>query len=114
METRTVKISDLQPTDTLKDSTMRYYSSLTQEEFIRLQKPQVWSTDQGLIISDGNNYTVFCASRGQEKIEVQYGGHPENFLFLLDKDLENARILKELGVNSPYDLLNLIDWSKFH
>lgn len=112
MEIKRFKIADLQPGAVLNENTIRYYSSLSSEEFSRLSKPQVWDikSEGWLLISDGNNYTSFCAKNGEEEIEVQYCGDPGNFLFLLDAELEKAKLLRLKGIKSHYDLLHTICW----
>lgn len=112
MEIKRFKIAELQPGAVLNENTIRYYSSLSSEEFFKMPKPQVWNIESEgwLLISDGNNYTSFCAKNGQEEIEVQYEGDPGNFLFLLDAELEQAKLLRSNGIKSPYDLLHTICW----
>ena len=95
-------VSDLMPSDLPKDRTIAYYFSLSEEE-IKTHIPQVWLTDEGYVLSDGNNYVVFHCYRGFSEIEVGDD---------INKTVRDVKILKELGVESPYDLVKLVDWGK--
>jgi hypothetical protein len=115
MEIKRVPISELQPSDTPRDSTICYYNSLG-DGLNKLERlPQVWETDEGLLISDGNNYVVFQAYKGVDEIEVEYQSRSSldqfSHIFAdgVDRLLEDVQILKGLGVTSPYDLVDLVD-----
>ena len=106
-------VSDLMPSDLPKDRTIAYYFSLSEEE-IKTHIPQVWLTDDGYVLSDGNNYVVFHCYRGFSEIEVNYCGRCNEEMFGddINKTVRDVKILKELGVESPYDLVKLVDWGK--
>ena len=56
------------------------------------------------MISDGNNRIAYCARQGAKDVLVEYKGHcPEEFLFILEQDIEKAKQLRQQGIFSPYD-----------
>lgn len=103
-----VKISQLQPSDVPRKGTLKFYSSLTLEQLSNLQtKPQVWVTDNGLIISDGNNYIFENVRRGVEEVEVDLNYEQRGYGFPTEETCRDANSLRSIGINSPYDFSRL-------
>lgn len=102
--TRIFKISDLQPTHIPKRSTLAYYGSLSPDQLQKMPKPQVWASDLGPIISDGNNYVFYHYRNGNEEIEVEYVEVPSEYKFLLDSAVLDAEIFRYHGIVTPKDL----------
>ncbi|MEK6891523.1 MAG: hypothetical protein AABX03_05305 [Nanoarchaeota archaeon] len=103
-----VKINQLQPSDVPRKDTLKFYSSLTLEQLGKLDhKPQVWVTNEGLIVSDGNNYIFENARRGLEEVEVDLCGDGSNFGFPTEDTLNDIGYLRNIGIKSPYDFFRL-------
>ena len=103
-----VKIEELQPSDVPRKKTLKYYSSLSFEELFNLStKPQVWVTDLGLIVSDGNNYIFESARRGLREIEVEINKEMKEYGFPTNETIIDATALREIGVKSCYDFFNI-------
>jgi hypothetical protein len=104
----------LQPTDTLRDGTMAFYSSLGDSFYSLSEIPQVWETSKGLLVSDGNNYVVYSARDGQSEVNVDLKaeGDGVGLRHYLSELEEDAEVMRSLGVRSPFDLVGSIDWGK--
>tara|TARA_Y100000310_G_scaffold252763_1_gene259490 strand:+ start:374 stop:736 length:363 start_codon:yes stop_codon:yes gene_type:complete len=104
----------LQPTDTLRDRTMSFYSSLGKSFYSLEEIPQVWNTSRGLLVSDGNNYVVYSARDGQLEVNVDLKGEEEGvgLQHYISELEEDAEVMRSLGVRSPFDLVGSIDWGK--
>ena len=100
-----IPIIELQPADTLREDVQVYLAEFSIEQVEGIQRPpQVWDIENFRMISDGNNRIAYCASKGAEDVLVEYKGScPEEFLFILEQDIEKARQLRSKGIFSPYD-----------
>ncbi|MBS3092517.1 hypothetical protein J4466_03805 [Candidatus Pacearchaeota archaeon] len=114
MQIRTIPIKYLTPTDIPRDEVMKFYSILDSYTFSILPMPQVWLSRKELFISDGNNYVVFSAYKGKKEIKAELRREIEEPVFSswLEETKADAKILKLLGVKSPYDLVPLVDWNR--
>src|SRR3989344_7555354 len=72
MTIRRFAVERLQPTTALNLTTIIYLSSLSNSKLREKGRPQVLDTDEGLIISDGNNRSADWARRGERFISVEY------------------------------------------
>jgi hypothetical protein len=107
------KILDLQPTHIPKRSTLAYYGSLSQEQLQKMPKPQVWASDLGPIISDGNNYIFYHLRTGSQEIEADYVEIPLQYSYLLESAILDAEIFRSYGIRSPKDLCKFMYCSIF-
>ncbi len=112
MPARLIEIAELQPTDTLRPEAVAYFMSLSHEEIReRHGIPQVWETERGIIISDGNNRTGVYARKGIKRLEVDFQKGikdiPDYFLDYLNGIISQAEVLKMQGIYTPYDLWNI-------
>ncbi|MBI2628895.1 hypothetical protein HYW74_02335 [Candidatus Pacearchaeota archaeon] len=114
MQIRTIPIKYLMPTDVPRDEVMEFYSILDSYTFSIMPIPQVWLCKKELLVSDGNNYIVFSAYNRKKEIKVELRREIEEPVFSswLEETKADAKILKLLGVKSPYDLVPLVDWSR--
>lgn len=108
MPARVVSISDLQPTDTLREESVSYLAALSLEEIeARHGIPQVWETSSGLLVSDGNQRLATTAKRGKMQVLVDYcrpGKIPAGESEFIDLIIERAEQLRKKGVYTPLDL----------
>tara|TARA_Y100000310_G_scaffold300403_1_gene336057 strand:- start:1430 stop:1762 length:333 start_codon:yes stop_codon:yes gene_type:complete len=107
MPAKKVRISDLQPTDTLRTETVSFLETLTPETIVSMGLPQVWDTSEGLLISDGNHRAAVLASKGHKTMDVDYVNEQEVKLYCssdLSLVLRRARELMKKGIYSPSDL----------
>ncbi len=109
MPARLIEIAELQPTDTLRVEVINYYSALSNDEIkAKHGVPQVWQTNRGMLISDGNNRTGIYAKRGAKLIEVDFQDGINNILDCFSEYLEEivsrAEDLRKQGIFSPHDL----------
>lgn len=107
MPARLIKISELQPTDLLRESSQLYLQTLSVNQIERMHGiPQVWETPEGLLISDGNQRTANYAKRkiNQIKVDYQKTDIPDYFLDCLNLIISRAELLKRQGIYSPQDL----------
>ncbi|MHA1866257.1 MAG: hypothetical protein ACTSWZ_07110 [Candidatus Heimdallarchaeaceae archaeon] len=107
-----IDLANLQPTNHLDPQVTIFFRELTEQEIDDLEQeeglglPQVWETEAGLIISDGNHRTAIRASRGRTKVLVDYQGKVPEYLASEEIEiLRRAKKMRVLGVYSPYDLL---------
>lgn len=108
MPARLVNLAELQPTDTLRADTISFLETLTPEQILDIKgQIQVWETNKGLLISDGNNRAAVLVSKGRQKIEVDYISRREAETYcpdFLDTVIGRAESLSSKGILSPYDL----------
>lgn len=111
METRMVRLIDLQPTHIPRSKSINFLKNLSREELEKLGLPQIWETPEGLLISDGNNRCLRYASLGLHEIEVDYCREdgPYGFLIRMDELKDMAKHLRERLIFSPYDLCRTRD-----
>lgn len=105
MPARIMRIADLQPTDVLRQESLAYLESLTNEEIKNSGTMQVWETSHGILLSDGNNRTAILAKRGERKVKVDYHnsrGMAEDSFIKVHAEL--AKKLRQRGIYSPMDL----------
>ena len=106
MKIKNVLIKDLQPTDDLRQETQRNFFSLSEEKLKQIRPlPQIWRTDNFLMISDGNNRVAHYCLRGKKEILVEYYESAENFHFLLEETIQIAEEFRRRGIFTPYDLV---------
>ena len=104
---RTVKIIDLQPTDQLRTGTLSFLETLSLNEIHELGAPQAWETQEGLLISDGNNRVAVLARKGQETVDVDYNNIHEisnEHTYFKNEITQRAKELRERGIYSFDDL----------
>tara|TARA_Y100000310_G_C20577130_1_gene761003 strand:- start:502 stop:867 length:366 start_codon:yes stop_codon:yes gene_type:complete len=119
MRTKRLPIRELQPTDLPTDRTMAFYDSLG-EGFYDLDKiPQVWKTNKGYFISDGNNQIFMSAYKGKKDVEVDFNdldnldpAYKGFFEEAIEEMQEGAQALRELGVANVYDLFDSFNFQK--
>lgn len=107
MPARLINLEDLQPTDTLRESSQSYLQTLTYEEIEKRHGlPQVWKTDIGLLISDGNQRAADAYKKGLKEIRVDFQTDdiPDYFLDYLNLVISEAELLRKQGIHSPKDL----------
>ena len=108
MPARLIEIAELQPTDTLRQEAVSYLSELSLIEIeSRHGMPQVWETEKGLLISDGNQRIATMAKRGEIHAKVDYcnlGKVPAAESYFLDTITKRAEQLRNQGIYSPGDL----------
>ena len=111
MKTKRLPIKDLQPTDLPTDGAMNYYAALGDGITDLTTLPQVWKVGDEYYISDGNNHVLMQAYRGNKDVKVDYKelveldpAFRDSFQEVIDEMEEGAKLLKELGVKSVYDL----------
>ena len=108
MSTQLVLLSRLRPTDIINPATVSFLEKLSTEQIKSLVGvPQVWETDEGLLISDRNNRAAVLAKRGLTAIEVDYNHQrdlSEHFTDLLSEVIAKAKNLTNRGIYTPYDL----------
>ena len=119
MTKKKLPIRDLQPTDLPKDGVMDHYRSLGDEFYDLKELPQVWKTEEGYLISDGNNQILMSACKGNEEVEVDFNDfndlnpiYRELFEESIIEMREGAEALRDLGVKSVYDLFDSFNFQK--
>jgi hypothetical protein len=113
MNTKRLLIRDLQPTDLPTDGAMNYYAALGDGITDLATLPQVWKVGDEYYISDGNNYVLMQAYLGNKDVEVDYrdlaelnSAFRDSFEEAIVEMEEGAKVLKDLGVTSVYDLVS--------
>ena len=104
MPARIIEIADLQPIDFLRVQSVLYLETL---DIRNLTPPQVWHTQEGMLVSDSNNSLALLARSREKQVEVDYNDARsirEGDDLFIDTINELARQMKKKGVYSPSDL----------
>jgi hypothetical protein len=102
-----VKISELQPTDTLRKEQIEFFSKLNIEEILSLNpQPQIWDIDGWQIVTDGNNRLGYLSKQEIEYLEFEKIDKEiaERYGFPLEEEIKRAEELMNQGVYSLKDL----------
>lgn len=101
-----MNLSDLLVSDTPRKKSQEYFRINGIDAIDDL--PEVWNSNIGNIISDGNNRAYFLAEKGESKIAVNYRGDLPIFAYTHTNIVDDAQKLKNSGINSAYDLVKKI------
>ena len=107
MVLRRVHLKKLQPTDFSEDS-LPFLLSLSTNQIRELNKedfPQVWETEDGDYISDGNTRLAVMALRGVKYAEVDYNSIDDRYNQMVDdwETREQGQLMRQQGIKTLYD-----------
>ena len=106
MPPKTISISEFQPTESLRQAAISFLELLQPDDILKIGPIQIWKTELGNLISDGNQRAAVLTEKGVKEIEVDYQEEiPEYLDNFRDIVLERAQALQQAGIFTPYDLL---------
>ncbi len=99
-----MSLKDLLVSDTPRKSSQEYFEKNGISEIERL--PEVWKTNIGNVISDGNNRAYFLAKEGESEMLVKYRGELTPFGYNHTTIVDDAENLQKMGIRTVYDLVS--------